>query len=316
MPIRVSHRTRTDAGAARLFGLTLLVAGSGLGAVSLAVADGAGAIRVGPAHKFTLLHQGFSYPRANVAAVVVLALAVLGLFVLLQLMSAAVTEAIAARRFARAIAARRPRAYGGVVLVDDPTPQAFCAGLLRPRIYVSTGTLRRLRPDELESVLAHENHHRRRRDPLRIAVARMLAEAVFFLPVLRRLSARYGALAELAADDAAVRATRGGATTLASALLSFSAGAHPRSAVGIAPERVDHLLGREASWRLPAALLMGALATALTVALVAWQVGRIAVLHTTFNLPFLSTRPCVMVLAMVPGLLGVVAVRYLRRPAA
>jgi Zn-dependent protease with chaperone function len=311
------RRESLDAGASRLFGLSLVIAAGALGAVGLALVDGASAVRLAPTGsvpRFSVLHQAFTYPSANVAAVVVLVLAALGVLVVSQLTWAAVCEVRAQRRFARAIAARRPRTYGGVVVVDDDRPQAFCAGIVRPRIYVSTGTLRRLRPDELEAVLAHEEHHRRRRDPLRIAVARMLGHALFFVPVLRRLSDRYCAMAELAADAAAVRTTRGGGATLASALLRFSASSHPRAAVGIAPERVDHLLGRTPSWRLPGALLVTGTATVLTLSVLAWQVGRMAIVHATFDLPFLSSRPCVMALALVPGLLAAVAVTYLRRP--
>jgi Zn-dependent protease with chaperone function len=307
-----------DAGASRVFALSLIIAAGALGAIGVALADGTGAARVGPHESvghFRVLHESFSYPRANAAAVIVLILAGLGLFVLLQLTWAVVAEVRAQRRFSRAIAARHPRPHGAVCLVDDPEPRAFCAGFLRPRIYLSTGTLRQLGDDELEAVLAHEEHHRQRRDPLRIAIARVFSHAFFFLPILRRLSDRYCAMAELAADDAAVQNARGGGATLASALLSFSAAAHPHGAVGIAPERVDHLLGRTPTWQLPAALLVGGSATVVVLGALAWQAGQMAVVKATFSLPFLSTRPCVMALALVPGILAAVGVTYLRRPA-
>jgi BlaR1 peptidase M56 len=307
-----------DAGASRLFGLSLIIAFGALAAVAVALVDGTGAVRSGPqasVRHFSVLHESFSYPRANAAAVVVLILAGLGLLVVLRLTWAAVAEVWAQRRFSRAIAARRPRSYGDVIVVDDVEPRAFCSGFLRPQIFLSTGTLRDLRGDELEAVLAHEEHHRRRRDPLRIAIARVFSHAFFFLPILRRLSDRYCAMAELAADDAAVRTTRGGGATLASALLSFNATAHPHGAVGIAPERVDHLMGRTPTWQLPGTLLVCGLGTVLVLAAVAWQAGRMAVVHATFSLPFLSTRPCVMALALVPGIFAAVAVTYVRRPA-
>ena len=222
---RRSGRANLDAGASRLFLLSLVIAAAALAAVAVALVDGTGSVRVGahePVRGFTVLHETLTYPRANAAAIVVLVLAALGLFVLLQLIWAAAAEVRAQGRFSRAVAARRPRAYGGVTLVDEAQPQAFCAGFLRPRIFLSTGAVRRLGRDELEAVLAHEEHHRARRDPLRIALARVFGHAFFFLPVLRRLSERYCAMAELAADDAAVRSSAGGGATLASALLSFS----------------------------------------------------------------------------------------------
>jgi BlaR1 peptidase M56 len=314
---RPRGRASLDTGASRLFLLSLVIAASALAAVSVALIDGTGSVRVGPhepVQRFSVLHESLTYPRTNAAAVVVLVLAALGLFVLLQLVWAAAAEVRAQGRFSRAIAARGPRAFGAVMLVDEAQPQAFCAGFLRPRIFLSTGALRRLGRDELQAVLAHEEHHRARRDPLRIALARVFSHAFFFLPVLRRLSERYCAMAELAADDAAVRTSAGGGATLASALLSFSASDHPHGAVGIAPERVDHLLGRTPSWRLPSALLVGGLATILVLTALAWEAGRIAVVHATFNLPVFSTRPCVMALALVPGVVAAVAVTYLRRP--
>ena len=62
-----------------------------------------------PVGRFSVLHESFSYPRANAAAVVVLVLAALGLFVVLRLIWAAVAEVRAQRRFSREIAARGPR---------------------------------------------------------------------------------------------------------------------------------------------------------------------------------------------------------------
>lgn len=114
--------------------------------------------------------------------------------------------------------------------------------------------MRLLSHEELDAVIAHESHHARRRDPLRLLVARSVAADLFFLPVMRRLAERYAAMAELAADEAAVGATRG-PRALASALLAFDA--HPSPAVvGIAPERIDHLLGRDVRWDLPTLTLL------------------------------------------------------------
>jgi peptidase M48-like protein len=318
LPRRASQPTGTDAGAAQLFRLSLLVAAGGLSVVAVAIARAAGAVQPVPgatAPRFTVLDQGVTYPRANAAGVIIVALAALGLFVLLRLAGSTLREAAGRRRFARSVAVRRPRPWRDVVLLDDPVPQAFCAGLLRPRIYLSTATVRGLEPDELEAVLAHERHHRLRRDPLRVALARALADAFFFLPVLRRLGVGHSALAELAADDAAVRGVRGGAATLASALLSFGGSAHPRGAVGVAPERVDHLLGRTPAWRLPAAPLVAAAITVLLLALTAWQLGRVAVLHASLDLPFFSARPCVVLLALGSGAVVALAAGALCRRA-
>jgi Zn-dependent protease with chaperone function len=62
-----------------------------------------------------------------------------------------------------------------IVVVAGAAPIAFCSGLLRPRIFVSQGALRRLSAAELLAVVAHESHHADRRDPLRLLIGRALA---------------------------------------------------------------------------------------------------------------------------------------------
>ena len=125
-----------------------------------------------------------------------------------------------------------------VLVIPGAQPLAFCAGLLRPRVYVSTGALERLGEAELAAVVAHEAHHAARRDPLRLLVARAIGDA-YSLGALPR---REQALAELAADAAAVRCR--GVAPLASALLAFDPTA-------IAPERVDRLAGEAPRHEVP-----------------------------------------------------------------
>lgn len=126
--------------------------------------------------------------------------------------------------------------------------------------------MKALGPGEFEAVLAHERHHRAQRDPLRLAVARILSHALFFLPVLRTLTERYSALIELSADDAAVRASGGNRAALASAMLLFADHApSPVTAVGISADRVDYLLGHFPDARLPLRRVVAALLTLLAL---------------------------------------------------
>jgi hypothetical protein len=186
-------------------------------------------------------------------------------------------------------------------------PLAFCAGWLRPRVYVSRGALEVLDEEELRAVLAHEHHHRARRDPLRIAAGRVLSEALFFLPVLRPLHERAGDAAELDADAAAVAA--GGVAPLAAALLVF--GSNPSgNVVGISPDRVDALLGRPAAWRLPRAALAAGVVTVVAAIVLAWRASAGATLQATLNLPIASSQPCVLVLALVPVIAGLSRLTY------
>jgi Zn-dependent protease with chaperone function len=141
-------------------------------------------------------------------------------------------------------------------VVPGPTPHAFCAGLLRPAVYASEGLLRDSGSAELRAIVAHEGHHRRRRDPLRLLVARVMSDAFRPLPSLATLADRHGALAELAADAAAVRAL-GDVQPVASALVRFDE-MHAAAGGGVAPERVDQLIGRTAPPSIPPWLLAAA----------------------------------------------------------
>ena len=150
---------------------------------------------------------------------------------------------------------------GGVAVrvIADDRPCAFCHGLLRPRIYVSTGTLAGLRRAELEAVLAHERHHAQRRDPLRLALARVLGEALFFLPALPPLLERYAVAAELAADEAALRDGQA-VSSLAGALLTFD-----EHGAAVDPDRVDGLVGEHPPVGVPTASILSTAAIIIAV---------------------------------------------------
>jgi len=165
---------------------------------------------------------------------VVLLLAVEGM-VLWQAGRSLARQVAAARRLARVpVLARRTVGGHAVAVVGGSAPRAFCAGLLRPRVCVTEGALARLAPDQLRAVVEHEACHARRRDPLRVAVAQVAADGFGFLTPLRGLPASQVAVADLAADAAAVAAL-GSRQPLAAAMVRLR---EP------APERIDHLLGR------------------------------------------------------------------------
>ncbi len=249
----------------------------------------------------------------DLKAILVLALAALGLLVLVRGGRSLMRQIRASRTFVGRQTVVGLRVIDGSVvnLVPDSRAQAFCAGLLRPQLYLSTGALDALSETELRAVLAHERHHLTRMDPLRILLARVLGEALFFLPVMRRLDARYAALAEIAADEAAARAH--GAPTLASALLAFGESKTPAFVVGIAPERVDHLLGRGAKWRLPLAVLSASLLALVTLTLVAVFAATLTA-GAGFSLAGLVMQTCTAVMVAAPVVVGVGLVGSLPSP--
>jgi hypothetical protein len=135
---------------------------------------------------------------------------------------------------------------------------------------------------------------------------------LFFVPVLRPLFDHDAELAELNADRAAVQASAGRQGPLASALLVFDAGAPP-GVSGISSARVDSLLGEPVPWRFPVRLIGASLATLSALSVLIWQVSEVASAHATLDMPFLSSRPCLVMVLMLPLLVGVAAFRRWRR---
>jgi Zn-dependent protease with chaperone function len=264
-------------------------------------------------HHITIFGQRLSYPTANVDAIVILALALLGLIATLRAARRGIREAVADTRLRRRLEQGCRGEVSDALLLEDERPLAFCAGLLQPRIYVSTGALAVLDERALTAVLDHERHHARRRDPLRLAASRVLAESLFFVPGLRELTRRQQALAELSADEGAVHAARGNRSALARAMLSFSEASSETHRVGFEPARVDYLLGEPPTWRFPVLLCLAAGAVILLLLAVAFLAGQVAIGSATLAPPFLSRQPCVMALALVFALLALFAANCTRR---
>jgi hypothetical protein len=259
------------------------------------------------AHSVTLLGLRVSYPAANVGAIVVLLLAAGGLIVLALAGGALARELAAGRRLRRLLADRVCDVLpGGEQVLAEPKPWAFCTGLVHPRVYVTSGAVDALDADALAVVLAHERHHARRYDPLRLATARVLARALFFVPGLDGVLRRAGLLSELGADESAVACDPvAGRPALARAILGFGG--------GVEPERVDRLLGLPVDGvGFPLLLSLVALAAVALFAAVALLAGRVASGSATLALPVLSRQPCVLVLAGVPALAGLVALAWAR----
>ena len=271
--------------------------------------------RVTPAaasHNISILGQDVSYPAANLAAIVVLVLAVFGLAVVVLALAGAAREVTASARFGRRIAASRRRGLGDALVFEDERPRAFCVGLLRPRVYVSTGAVAALDEPALRAVLLHEEHHARRHDPLRLAVGRVLARALFFVPGVGELVRRQQSLAELGADERAIGAGSENRSALARAMLGFSEETDSDAQVGIDPARVDHLLGEPHSWRFPALLCVGALALLALIATVALLASQVASGSASLAPPFLSNRPCIVMLGLIPATVGLIALSLAR----
>jgi hypothetical protein len=297
-----------------VFWLAVAVGAAGVLAGGAAVATAVGSVRQVPDGTSSLAIAGLhlTYPAVNNAGAVLLGLAALGATVVSIAVRTGWRQHRAYCGFLRLIGGPNPLdGHPGVKVIDDAQPLAFCAGYLRPAIYVSRGALGVLSHEELDAVLAHEHHHQRVRDPLRFACSRLLGQALFFLPVLRALGERDGSVAELQADEAAVRAGAGDKRPLASAMLAFESSG-PAHGAGISPERVDSLLGRPSRWRLPLWLTATSLAALSSLAVAVWQDSAGASVRATLNLPILSSQPCLVMLALL-GLLACISLRAWRR---
>ncbi|MBW7957167.1 MAG: M56 family metallopeptidase [Deltaproteobacteria bacterium] len=113
-------------------------------------------------------------------------------------------------------------AKGGLALIKDESVRAaFTYGLLKPRVYISTGLLNILSSEEAKAVLLHEINHKKRRDPLRFLALGFLKDAFFYIPAARQLASYSRLKREEEADDAAARSSYG-PITLASAILKVA----------------------------------------------------------------------------------------------
>jgi Zn-dependent protease with chaperone function len=159
---------------------------------------------------------------------------------------------------------------GEVVCLDSPATSAFCAGLLRPRVFVTSGMVAALADEELDAVLVHEAEHARRRDPLRRLVGRAAADVLFWLPLVGWWTRHRLEDAELAADRAVI--DRVGRSPLARALRATTSPAAPMVGArfdGAGAARVTQLLGDPLPPRHPplAACLLSLLGLILAVSL-------------------------------------------------
>ena len=107
------------------------------------------------------------------------------------------------------------------VVYGDPVPRAFVLGILRTRIYLSTGLLEALSDFELGSVIMHEVHHHRNKDPFKGFLLSIFSHLFFYVPVIRHYAEFWQQHREWEADAAARRVSD--STSLAQALCKLLA---------------------------------------------------------------------------------------------
>ena len=165
-------------------------------------------------------------------------------------------------------------------MLDDPRPAAYCVAGRPAAIVVTSGALAVLDPPQLRAVLAHESAHLAHGHHALATVTRGLAAAFPGVPLFARGAAEVARLAEMSADDTAVRTS--GRPALVAALIAIATGAAvasagvpgtavPRGAMAAAaravPDRVERLLrpsspARSAAFTAALALVLALLAAA------------------------------------------------------
>lgn len=83
----------------------------------------------------------------------------------------------------------------------------FCYGFINSKICISSGLVKKLKPDELKAVLLHEKHHLIHFETTKIFIVKVITRALFFLPGLKTLAGQYYKLSEVSADDWAIKNT-------------------------------------------------------------------------------------------------------------
>ncbi len=125
-------------------------------------------------------------------------------------------------------------------------PAAFCFGVLRPRVVLTSGLLERLSGDEQAAVVWHEAEHAHAHEPAKCLLGRLAASTFFWVPALRDLLERFLLVKEVSADRRAVARTSRDALTGA---LYEVASAPSLAAVGagdLATARIERLFEPEA----------------------------------------------------------------------
>ncbi|MDX8402926.1 MAG: M48 family metalloprotease [Mariprofundaceae bacterium] len=120
-----------------------------------------------------------------------------------------VIDLLRAHKFQRTLMmASRPHEIEPVRVVDWDMPLALSAGIRRMRVFISSQLIQALSPQQLDVVIAHEQAHLSRRDPLRHFITHALSFA--HIPRLRKdLLMDFDLATEQACDEVAAAQTGG-----------------------------------------------------------------------------------------------------------
>lgn len=87
-----------------------------------------------------------------------------------------------------------------VYVIEDKNCFSFCAGILHPRILITTALIATLTDRELESVFLHEKAHIHNFDPFKMLFGKTISWLFFFLPIFSEINKNMQATSEILAD--------------------------------------------------------------------------------------------------------------------
>lgn len=133
---------------------------------------------------------------------------------------------------------------------SDDLSYAFSSGILRPKIYLSTGLITNFSEKELKTVILHEKFHIKHKDIIKLSIISFLEDWLFFLPVYHWLTRCYYEMIEKIADDRVVE-FYGEPLNLAQTLLKIAKLNKKELPMGIGPSVIGHnSLAKRIKWLL------------------------------------------------------------------
>lgn len=94
---------------------------------------------------------------------------------------------------------------GKVVVLREDRPFAYCFGIRKPKIFLTTGLIAMIDRKELKIILRHEKYHLEHRDNLILLLAIFIESLFPFFPILTDIIRIYKTDRELLADQAAIQ---------------------------------------------------------------------------------------------------------------
>ena len=90
-------------------------------------------------------------------------------------------------------------------LVNDQKVFAYCLGIRKPKIYISTELVKKMTRKELKAILLHEKYHLENKDPLIMLFVTTVQHLFPFFPFISDLIRNYRIDREILADKEAIK---------------------------------------------------------------------------------------------------------------